>query len=117
MRGMIAVCAVLLFAGGLANGASAATEQLRVEAPALIDNEATRATADSARLRLADGGFISGLAVGIIGSLIVQGIEDDRGRYYRRRHHRSCRYWHYRCRDDWGYRSRDYYGCLRYHGC
>ncbi|RIA55719.1 hypothetical protein [Dichotomicrobium thermohalophilum] len=115
MRGMAAICAVLLFAIFSADGALAATHQVPVEAPAISIGESSR-NSDINHLRLADGGFISGLAVGVIGSLIVQGIDGDRHRYYRRRY-RSCRYWHYRCGEDWGYHSRDYYGCMRYHRC
>jgi len=120
IRTIVTACTAVFMIAVLATTASAATyAEPTISLPEASDVASSK-TADEG-IKLADGGFGAGLAVGIIGSIIVDKIEDhDRGYRYRRYHghrHRSCRHWRHRCGHNWGYRNKNYYGCLRYHGC
>lgn len=73
-------CAALLIAAGLAGAASAAAVQDQAAAPPV---PALEAQAERGHLRVADAGdFGAGLAVGIIGSLIAQGIAEEHADRY-----------------------------------
>jgi len=118
IRTIVAAFTAVFMIATLVGTATAATyTEPTISLPEATDAASSK-TADE-RIRVADGGFTAGLAVGVLGSIIVDKLDDrDRGYRYRRyRSHRSCRHWRHRCADNWGYRNRNYYGCLRYHGC
>ncbi len=75
------ICAALLIAAGFAGTASAA----QVEAPVSALPAGMEAPAGVDGVRVADAGdFGAGVAVGVIGSLIAQGVAEERARRYRR---------------------------------
>lgn len=72
------LCAALLIAVGFAGAASAA----KVETPGFQVPSVVKDTTDG--VRVADAGdFGAGLAVGVIGSLIAQGVAEERAREIR----------------------------------
>ncbi|RIA47458.1 BA14K family protein [Dichotomicrobium thermohalophilum] len=78
MKSVSSVCAGLMVAAGLAGAASAA----QVEAP--VSNLPAGITSQADGVRVADAGdFGAGVAVGVIGSLIAQGIAEERAREIR----------------------------------
>ena len=80
MKTLSSVCAALLVAAGFAGAASAAVEQ----APAAKLADATAVPAQAEHIRVADAGdFGAGVAVGVIGSLIAQGVAEERARRVR----------------------------------
>lgn len=78
MKTVSSVCTALLVAVGSAGAAAAA----QVEAPVLDRPAGIEATTDG--VRVADAGdFGAGVAVGVIGSLIAQGVAEERAREIR----------------------------------
>lgn len=78
MKTVSSVCAALLVAAGFAGVASAA----QVEAP--VSNLPAAIEAKTDGVRVADAGdFAAGVAVGVIGSLIAQGVAEEKARRYR----------------------------------
>ena len=116
MKGLARLSAAFLFVAGIASDAFAAHSPEASISTALKGVENSPPT-NKDHTQVADGGFGVGLAVGIIGTLVVRDIKRYHGYYGYRPYASSCRYWHYRCSENWGYRNSDYYGCLRYHGC
>lgn len=73
-------CTALLIAAGLAGAASAATVESHAGMPSAAE---AQAPLERGNVRVADAGdFGAGLAVGIIGSLIAQGIAEEHADRY-----------------------------------
>jgi len=80
MKKVSSVCAALLVAAGFAGAASAA----QVEAPVSTLPAGIETPAGVNGIRVADAGdFGAGVAVGVIGSLIAQGVAEERARRIR----------------------------------
>jgi len=72
------ICAALLVAAGFASAAVAAPSQ------APVSNLPVGVEAKTDGVRVADAGdFAAGVAVGVIGSLIAQGVAEEKARQYR----------------------------------
>jgi len=80
MKTLSSVCAALFIAAGFAGAATAAEDA----SPAWKGIAGQATPAQSEQIRVADAGdFGAGVAVGVIGSLIAQGVAEERARRYR----------------------------------
>jgi len=119
MKFIAFLSAVALMAAGIVGSASAATDHNQTSllpAPYVAADQGEH-------IQVADS-FGAGLAVGIIGSIVVgKALKHKRyhgyhhRRYHRSRYRRGCGYWSRRCAHNWGYGGKNYRGCMRYHGC